>query len=201
MSGRLGQHWTQPGECGERRRSSARRGAATTLELPTLPAVGAVATALGSQCGSRIPPERLVSMVQRYDSGIRLVGLADTLGTANPQQVVESVGAGKDALADIDRAPPARPVRRSEADCRCRLRPRRAPLRQRPGRLRALPGDPREPHGDMASESIARHLRRRGIDTGLDEDAPDEAIQLLPPGRADRNQPINRRTFKGDRRR
>jgi hypothetical protein len=119
------------------------------LALPAVGPVGAVAMTSVSPYEGRIPPERLVSMVQRFhDAGLALVGLTDTLGSASPQKVVGSVGAVKVALPDIDRAAPARPVRRSAADCRCRLRHRRAPLRQRPGRLQGCSAI--EPHAPDA---------------------------------------------------
>ncbi|WP_279580260.1 beta/alpha barrel domain-containing protein [Fodinicola feengrottensis] len=63
--------------------------------------VGAVATAFVCPYDGVLPVDRLVRVVRRlYDAGLRRLSLADTLGTATPDQVRASVSAVRDAVPD-----------------------------------------------------------------------------------------------------
>ncbi len=154
--------------------------AATVSDLPDLLVVGAVATAFVSQDEGRIPPERLVSMVRRFHAaGIRTVGLADTLGTASPEQVVESVGMVREAMPDLEIAlhlhdPYGAVLPTVDAAYDLGIRRFDSALAGFGG-CPAIP----DPHGNMATESVVHHLHQRGIDTGVDEEALSEAIRPL----------------------
>jgi hydroxymethylglutaryl-CoA lyase len=154
--------------------------AAAVSEVQDVPVMGAVATAFVSQDEGRIPVDRLVSMVRRYHAaGIRRIGLADTLGTAKPEEVVESVGAVLDAMPDLEVAlhlhdPHGAVLPTVDAAYDLGIRRFDSALAGFGG-CPAIP----DPHGNMATESVVRHLHRRGIDTGVDEDALAEAVRIL----------------------
>lgn len=69
--------------------------------LPDVDLVGAVATAFVCPYDGELPVSRLVRVVGRlFSAGLRRIGLADTLGTATPDQVRRSVDAVRSAYPD-----------------------------------------------------------------------------------------------------
>lgn len=65
--------------------------------------VGGIATSFGCPFEGRVAPERVLSVIARYISiGVRGVGMADTTGMANPQQVRRLVGLVRDRYPDLE---------------------------------------------------------------------------------------------------
>jgi hydroxymethylglutaryl-CoA lyase len=154
--------------------------AATVEQMPQLPVVGAVATAFVSQDEGRIPPERLVSIVQRFrDAGIRFVGLADTLGTATPDEVAHSVGMVRDAAPEVEiglhlHDPYGKALPTVDAALNLGVRRFDSAI----GGFGGCPAID-DPHGNMATEVLVRHLHQQGVETGIDESALVDALRLL----------------------
>ncbi len=79
------------------------REVAKISERAGIPIYGAVATSFGCPFEGRVPIERVLSVVDAYVKlGVCAIGLADTTGMANPEQVRLVVRAVKDRYKDLE---------------------------------------------------------------------------------------------------
>lgn len=147
---------------------------------PEVRFTGGVATAFVCPFDGEITPHRLVEVASAYaDIGITRLGLADTLGTADPQHVGRSVGAVREALPE---AVIGLHLHNALGQA---LRTVDLALDLGITRFDAATGGyggcPFAPgaHGNIATETLVDHLHQRGIDTGIDAALLDEAVIVV----------------------
>lgn len=149
-------------------------------EHPGVRFTGGVATAFVCPFDGDIAPARLAEVARAYARiGITDLGLADTLGTADPQHVVRSVGAVREAL-------PEAVVGLHLHDALGQaLRTVDLALGLGITRFDAATGGyggcPFAPgaHGNIATETLVGHLHERGVDTGIDAGLLAEALAVV----------------------
>lgn len=141
---------------------------------------GGVATAFVCPFDGEIAPTRLTEVATAYaDIGITRLGLADTLGTADPQHVGRSVGAVRETLPD---ATIGLHLHNALGQA---LRTVDLALDLGITRFDAATGGyggcPFAPgaHGNIATETLVDHLHRRGVDTGIDSARLGEAVVVV----------------------
>ena len=141
---------------------------------------GGVATAFVCPFDGEVSPQRLTQVAAAYaDIGITRFGLADTLGTADPQHVGRSVGAVREAL------PGATIGLHLHNALGQALRTVDLALSLGITRFDAAAGGhggcPFAPgaHGNIATETLVEHLHRRGVDTGIDAARLAEAVSVV----------------------
>jgi hydroxymethylglutaryl-CoA lyase len=148
--------------------------------LSDIDLVGAVATAFVCPCDGELPISRLLFVVGRlFSAGLRRISLADTLGTATPDQVRRSVAAVRSAypeallslhlhntagqaLATVDAVMDLGVVALDSS-------------------LAGLGGCPFAPGaaGNINTATLVTHLHNRNIPTGINLDALHDAESLL----------------------
>ncbi|GAB2737521.1 hydroxymethylglutaryl-CoA lyase [Salinifilum aidingensis] len=139
-----------------------------------------ISTAFVCPFDGEIPPEDLLALARRFSEiGVSRIGLADTLGTAPPEHVVRSLdvlraelpatefslhlhNARGQALQTVDAAI-ERGVQRFDSAV---------------GGYGGCPFAPGA-HGNLSTENLVAHLHQRGIPTGIDEKALEQAAELV----------------------
>jgi len=141
---------------------------------------GGVATAFVCPFDGEIPPDRLAEVARAYAGiGITRIGLADTLGTAAPEQVARSLDAVRTAVPDAELA-----LHLHDALGQA-LRTVDLALDLGITRFDAAAGGyggcPFAPgaHGNIATETLVAHLHDRGVDTGIDAGLLAEAVVVV----------------------
>jgi len=171
-------------------RSNANRSVAESLDefetlVPMIQAagisvIGGMGCALGCPFEGRVPIRRIESVVERYRAmGIRSSGIADTVGTANPKLVYDTVSHLLDkypemhfhmhfhnnrglALANIMAA-------------------MKAGVTEFDAAIGGLGGCPYAPNasGNIATEDVVNMMTEMGIETGVDLDALLEVSKMV----------------------
>lgn len=141
---------------------------------------GGVATAFVCPFDGEIPPERLAGVAGAFAGiGITRLGLADTLGTAAPEQVARSLDAVRSAVPDAELG-----LHLHDALGQA-LRTVDIALELGVTRFDAAAGGyggcPFAPgaHGNLATEALVAHLHERGVDTGIDAGLLAEAVVVV----------------------
>ncbi|MBE2999405.1 hydroxymethylglutaryl-CoA lyase [Nocardiopsis sp. HNM0947] len=147
---------------------------------PSITFTAGVATAFVCPFDGPVPPERLQGIARSCaDLGVERINLADTLGTATPEHVTESLEAVRavlpatelalhlhdahgQALRTVDRALALGVTRFDSA-------------------LGGYGGCPFAPgaHGNLATEGLVAHLHARGVRTGIDVEHLSRAASLV----------------------
>ncbi|GAA4873467.1 hydroxymethylglutaryl-CoA lyase [Saccharopolyspora cebuensis] len=154
--------------------------AAAVAEHPEVAFTAGIATAFVCPFDGDVPPEALLAVVDRFArAGIRRFGLADTLGTAPPEQVLRSLEVVRQAHPDAEfglHLHNAHGRALSTVDAAIE-----AGITRFDSAAGGYGGCPFAPgaHGNLATEALVAHLHARGIPTGVDERALDDAIGLI----------------------
>ncbi len=139
-----------------------------------------ISTAFVCPFDGAVAPDRLVAVARRFAAmGIRRIGLADTLGTAPPDQVMTSLAHVRDALPDVELSlhlHNAHGQALSTVDAAIE-----AGVTLFDSAAGGYGGCPFAPgaHGNIATEDLVAHLHARGIPTGIDEDVLSTAVATV----------------------
>ncbi|XVQ06239.1 hydroxymethylglutaryl-CoA lyase [Spirillospora sp. CA-255316] len=139
-----------------------------------------ISTAFVCPFDGDVPPAALVAVAQRFTRmGIQRIGLADTLGTATPDQVLRSLDAVRQSLPDVRLAlhlHNAHGQALSTVDAALA-----AGITHFDSAAGGYGGCPFAPgaHGNLATEDLVAHLHARDIPTGIDERALADAVTLI----------------------
>ncbi len=139
-----------------------------------------ISTAFVCPFDGAVTPDRLVAVTRRFTAmGIRRIGLADTLGTATPDQVMTSLAHVRDALPDVELSlhlHNAHGQALSTVDAAIE-----AGVTRFDSAAGGYGGCPFAPgaHGNIATEDLVAHLHARGIPTGIDEDVLSTAVATV----------------------
>ncbi|WP_020418042.1 hydroxymethylglutaryl-CoA lyase [Amycolatopsis sp. ATCC 39116] len=139
-----------------------------------------ISTAFVCPFDGAVAPDRLVAVARRFAvMGIRRIGLADTLGTATPDQVITSLARVRDALPGIELSlhlHNAHGQALSTVDAAIE-----AGVTRFDSAAGGYGGCPFAPgaHGNIATEDLVAHLHARGIPTGIDEDVLSTAVATV----------------------
>jgi hydroxymethylglutaryl-CoA lyase len=154
--------------------------AGVVAEHPDVTFIGGISTAFVCPFDGDIAPETLVRVARWFaEIGVARIGLADTLGTAAPEQVVRSLAAVREALPDTELG-----LHLHNALGQA-LRTVDAALELEITRFDAAAGGyggcPFAPgaHGNLATEELVAHLHEGGIDTGIDPARLADAIAVV----------------------
>jgi hydroxymethylglutaryl-CoA lyase len=149
-------------------------------EHPHVRFTGGVATAFVCPFDGEIPPNRLAEIAREFAGiGITRIGLADTLGTAAPEQVARSLDAVR---AEVPEAVLGLHLHDALGQA---LRTVDLALDLGVTRFDAAAGGyggcPFAPgaHGNVATETLVAHLHDRGVDTGIDAGLLAEAVVVV----------------------
>ncbi|WP_104182071.1 hydroxymethylglutaryl-CoA lyase [Arthrobacter sp. B0490] len=148
-------------------------------KYPELQFFAGISTAFTCPFEGDIDPNHLLRIVRAFKSmGIQDVGLADTLGTTPPEQVLASTQYIRDAEPDLTyylhlhnaHGQALETVTTAIA----------SGITHFDAALGGYGGCPFAPgaHGNLATEELVRHLHNSGHDTGIDEDRLAEAVRL-----------------------
>ena len=154
--------------------------AGVVAEHPEVTFVGGVATAFVCPFDGDVAPETLVPIASRLaELGVSRIGLADTLGTATPEQVVRSVGAVREALPDTElglHLHNAHGQALRTVDAALGLG-----ITRFDGAAGGYGGCPFAPgaHGNIDTEQLVAHLHAQGVDTGIDAALLAEAVTVV----------------------
>ncbi|MBK1788915.1 hydroxymethylglutaryl-CoA lyase [Prauserella cavernicola] len=147
---------------------------------PGVEFVAGVSTAFVCPFDGEIAPEAAVRIARRFtELGIRRIGLADTLGTADPAQVLRTLRAAREALPGTEFG-----LHLHNAHGRA-LETVDAAIAEGVTRFDSAAGGyggcPFAPgaHGNIATEDLVAHLHARGIPTGINERALTDAVAVL----------------------
>jgi hydroxymethylglutaryl-CoA lyase len=154
--------------------------AGVATEHPHVRFTGGVATAFVCPFDGEILPDRLVEVTRAFAGiGITRIGLADTLGTAAPEQVARSLDAVRATVPDAELG-----LHLHDALGQA-LRTVDLALELGITRFDAAAGGyggcPFAPgaHGNVATETLVAHLQDRGVDTGIDAGLLAEAVVVV----------------------
>jgi hydroxymethylglutaryl-CoA lyase len=154
--------------------------AGVVAEHPHVRFTGGVATAFVCPFDGDIPPHVLAEVARAYAGiGITRIGLADTLGTAAPEQVARSLDAVRAAVPYAELG-----LHLHDALGQA-LRTVDLALELGITRFDAAAGGyggcPFAPgaHGNIATETLVAHLHDRGVDTGIDAGLLAEAVIVV----------------------
>jgi hydroxymethylglutaryl-CoA lyase len=149
-------------------------------EHPHVRFAGGVATAFVCPFDGEIPPPRLAEIARAFAGiGISRIGLADTLGTAAPEQVGRSLDAVRAAVPEAELG-----LHLHDALGQA-LRTVDLALELGITRFDAAAGGyggcPFAPgaHGNISTETLVAHLHDRGVDTGIDAGLLAEAVIVV----------------------
>ncbi|MCG2621016.1 hydroxymethylglutaryl-CoA lyase [Arthrobacter sp. I2-34] len=153
--------------------------AAEVARHPEAGFAAGISTAFTCPFAGRIEPERLLRIVRAFkDMGVRSIGLADTLGTTDPAEVMASVRYVLEAEPDLEYSLHLHNARGQALQTVSAAVD--AGITRFDAALAGYGGCPFAPgaHGNIATEDIVRHLHATGHDTGVDEDRLAEAVRL-----------------------
>ncbi|RQM35331.1 hydroxymethylglutaryl-CoA lyase [Rhodococcus ruber] len=143
--------------------------------------IAGISTAFVCPFDGPISADRLVEVaVTMADMGVVRLGLADTLGTASTEHVLDSVAAVRAALPDTELS-----LHLHNADGQAIGTALAAAIdlgiEHFDAALGGYGGCPFAPgaHGNLATEVLVRHFHHYGIDTGIDESALTDAATTL----------------------
>ncbi|MDR7304068.1 hydroxymethylglutaryl-CoA lyase [Haloactinomyces albus] len=149
-------------------------------EYPSVTFAAGIATAFVCPFDGEIAPEALLPLTRRFtELGVTRIGLADTIGTAAPEQVVRTLDVLRSTHPDTEFS-----LHLHNAHGQA-LRTVDAALELGITRFDSAAGGyggcPFAPgaHGNIATEDLVAHLHSRGIPTGIDESALADAITLV----------------------
>lgn len=154
--------------------------AAAVAEHPDTSFVAGVSTAFVCPFDGPVPAEQLIGVVERVARiGVERVGLADTLGVADPDQVATSVAAVQDALPSVElglHLHNAKGQALETVDAALELG-----IRHFDSAVGGYGGCPFAPgaHGNLATEALVNHLHARGAKTGIDPHALAGVAELV----------------------
>lgn len=143
--------------------------------------LGGVSTAFVCPFEGIIPPEQLVRTAERFAAmGVRTLGLADTLGIATTEHVMNSVGAVREALPDITIGLHLHNAQ-GQALSTALQATQDLGIEHFDSAVGGYGGCPFAPgsHGNLATESLVAHFNAHGIDTGIDLEKLVEAASLV----------------------
>lgn len=147
---------------------------------PAVAVTAGVSTAFICPYDGEIPAGRLVDLASRFaEIGVRRLGLADTLGTADPELVLRSTTAVRDAVPAVELA-----LHLHDAHGRA-LETVTAAVEAGITRFDSATGGyggcPFAPgaSGNLATEKLAAHLHSTGHRTGIDTSALAEVTERL----------------------
>ncbi|GAA0529147.1 (R)-citramalyl-CoA lyase [Saccharopolyspora subtropica] len=147
---------------------------------PSVTFTAGISTAFVCPFDGEIAPEALLAVARRFaELGITRIGLADTLGTAEPEQVVRSLGVVRHELPDVDfslHLHNAHGRALDTVDAAVELGVTR--FDSAAGGYGGCPFAPGA-HGNIATEELVAHLHARGVPTGVDEDALADAVTTV----------------------
>ena len=133
---------------------------------------GGMACALGCPFEGQVPLQQLRRVIDRYLAmGIRSIGVADTIGTANPKQVYEVCASLKDRYADVHWTLHLHNTRYlALANTLAAIE---AGMRDFDAAIGGLGGCPYAPNasGNVSTEDLVNMLNEMGVVTGIDLDA------------------------------
>lgn len=154
--------------------------AAAVRAHPSVRFSAGVAVAFTCPFDGPVPPERLRSVVEGFvRMGLTRIGLADTLGTTEPERVVRMLGSLREAFPETDfglHLHNAHGQALRTVDLAVGMGVSRFDTAA--GGYGGCPFAPGA-HGNVASELMVRHLHERGVDTGVDEEALADAVALV----------------------
>jgi len=133
---------------------------------------GGMACALGCPFEGQVPLSQLEWIAKRYiDMGINSIGLADTVGFANPKQVYDTVAHMLDKFPDVHWL--AHIHNHRDLGLANILAAMQAGLTEFDAAVGGLGGCPYVPNaaGNIATEDLVNMLNEMGIDTGIDLDS------------------------------
>ncbi len=133
---------------------------------------GGMACALGCPFEGQVPLQQLRRVIDRYLAmGIRSIGVADTIGTANPKQVYEVCASLKDRYADVHWTLHLHNTR--DLALANTLAAIEAGMRDFDAAIGGLGGCPYAPNasGNVSTEDLVNMLNEIGVATGTDLDA------------------------------
>lgn len=136
---------------------------------PSVTFTAGVATAFVCPFDGPIPPERLQELALRCaDLGVERISLADTLGTATPEHVAESLEAVRAAVPGTELALHLHDARGQAL--RTVDRALALGVTRFDSAVGGYGGCPFAPgaHGNLATEDLVAHLHARGVRTGID---------------------------------
>lgn len=146
---------------------------------PSTTFVAGISTAFVCPFEGEIDPARLIEVATAFvEAGVTEIGLADTLGTAPPDQVASSLSALVDAVPRARFSLHLHDARGQALDTV--LAAIDTGVTQFDAALAGYGGCPFAPgaHGNLATETLVHHLRAHGHDTGIDGAAIDAAARL-----------------------
>lgn len=148
-------------------------------KYPELHFLAGISTAFTCPFEGNIDPTHLLRIVRAFKAmGVQDIGLADTLGTTPPEQVLASTQYIRDAEPDLTyylhlhnaHGQALETVSAAVA----------SGITHYDAALGGYGGCPFAPgaHGNIATEELVRHLHNAGHETGIDEDRLAEAVRL-----------------------
>ncbi|MGI6875310.1 hydroxymethylglutaryl-CoA lyase [Amycolatopsis sp. 3B14] len=139
-----------------------------------------ISTAFVCPFDGAVTPDRLVAVSRRFTAmGIRRIGLADTLGTATPDQVMTSLAHVRDALPDVELSLHLHNAHgRALSTVDAAIEAGVTRFDSAAGGYGGCPFAPGA-HGNIATEDLVAHLHARGIPTGIDEDVLSTAVATV----------------------
>jgi hydroxymethylglutaryl-CoA lyase len=147
---------------------------------PAVNFAAGISTAFVCPFDGAIDPAVLLDVARRFaDMGISRIGLADTLGTAAPEQVVRSLEVVRAALPGVDfslHLHNAHGRALDTVDAALELGVTR--FDSAAGGYGGCPFAPGA-HGNIATEELVAHLHSRGEPTGVDENALAAAVAVV----------------------
>jgi hydroxymethylglutaryl-CoA lyase len=153
--------------------------------------IAGISTAFVCPFDGPVTPGSLVKVASTMVAmGVTRLGLADTLGSASTEQVMESVDAVRNALPDIDLSLHLHNAGGQALDTVVAATTHLG-INHFDSAAGGYGGCPFAPgaHGNIATEQLVAHLHMTGIDTGIDPDALAEAVAFIKAALA-RGRPV-----------
>ena len=147
---------------------------------PSVVFTAGISTAFVCPFDGDIPPEALLPVARRFaEAGVTHIGLADTLGTAEPDHVVRALDVLRNALPDTEfglhlHNAHGRALHTLDAALAAGI----THFDSAAGGYGGCPFAPGA-HGNLATEDLVAHLHARSLPTGIDESALAEAVALV----------------------
>lgn len=147
---------------------------------PQVRFIGGISTAFRCPFEGEIDPQRLIRLVEGFrDMGITTVGLADTLGTTPPDELMRSLENVRTAVPDVEYSLHLHNAHGQALETVTRAVD--AGIMTFDAAVAGYGGCPFAPgaHGNIATEELVSHLHRGGITTGIDLDALTDVAALV----------------------